>query len=62
MRELRNYPRSRPCALEIIARDFALATGHRRIAISFMAGTLKHLRWPRQILTRDDRAVDAVKW
>jgi hypothetical protein len=30
----------RPSALEITASDFALAVGHRRIAISPVAGTL----------------------
>jgi hypothetical protein len=30
----------RPCALEITAGDLAFAAGHRRIAISFVAGTL----------------------
>jgi hypothetical protein len=30
----------RPFALEIAAGDFALAAGHRRIAISLVAGTL----------------------
>jgi ParB-like chromosome segregation protein Spo0J len=31
----------RPVALEIGAGNFALAAGHRRIAISLLAGTLK---------------------
>jgi hypothetical protein len=44
MRELRNYPQSRPSALEITAGDFAFAAGHRLIAISFVAVTLKPLR------------------
>jgi hypothetical protein len=30
----------RPFALAITAVDFAFAAGHRRIAISFVAGTL----------------------
>jgi hypothetical protein len=55
MRELRNYPKWRPFALEIIARDFALAAPYRRIAISFVAGTLKPLRWPPQIMTLTKR-------
>jgi hypothetical protein len=48
----------RPSALEIVA----LAMGHRRIAISLLAGTLKHLRWPPQILTRDDGRLNTVRW
>jgi hypothetical protein len=31
----------RPFALEIVARDFAFARGHRRVAISRLAGTLR---------------------
>jgi hypothetical protein len=61
MRELRNYPQSRPFALEITVGDFAFATDHR-LAISFVAGILKPLRWPRQILTRDDRRLNAVRY
>jgi hypothetical protein len=30
----------RPVSLEVVAGDFALAAGHRRIAISLLAGTL----------------------
>jgi hypothetical protein len=44
MRELRNYPKWRPFPLEIAADDFSFAVGHRRIAISFVAGPLKPLR------------------
>jgi hypothetical protein len=29
----------RPSALEIVAGDFALAGGHGRVAVSFVAGT-----------------------
>jgi hypothetical protein len=57
MPELRNYPQSRPFALEIIAGDFAFAVGHHHITI-FVASILKHLRWPRQILTRRDQAAE----
>jgi hypothetical protein len=37
-----------------------LATPQRRIAISFVAGILKPLRWTRQILTRDDGRLNTV--
>jgi hypothetical protein len=40
VREMRNYPKWRPFPLEIAADDFSFAAGHRRIAISFVAGTL----------------------
>jgi hypothetical protein len=62
MRELRKYPKWRPIALESIARDFAFATPHRRIAISFVAGTLKPLRQPPQILTRNYGWLNTVRW
>jgi hypothetical protein len=39
MRELGNYPQSRPFALEITGGDFAFAVGHRR-AISLLAAIL----------------------
>jgi hypothetical protein len=45
MRKPRNYPQSRPFALEIIAPDFAFAAGHRRIAINFVAGSCRALQW-----------------
>jgi hypothetical protein len=48
----------RPFALKVDAGDFALAMGYRRIAISLLAGILKHLRWPPQILTRDPSAAE----
>jgi hypothetical protein len=57
MREQRNYPQSGPFALEITVGDFAFAVGHRHITI-FVASILKHLRWPRQSLTRHDRAIE----
>jgi hypothetical protein len=43
MRELRSCPQPRPFPLEIAAADFAFAVGHRGIAISFVASTLKPL-------------------
>jgi hypothetical protein len=50
----------RPFALEIAAGHFAFAADHRRIAISFVAGTLKSLRSPPPILTRDDGRLSTV--
>jgi hypothetical protein len=51
----------RPFPLEVTAGDFAVATDHRRIAISFVASTLKPLRWPPDILTRDDGRLNTVR-
>lgn len=36
----------RPSALEIVTRDFALAAGHCRVAISRLAGTLRSKSTP----------------
>jgi hypothetical protein len=49
MRELQNYPKWRPFALEVGAGNFALATGHPRIAISFAAGTLNFDGFDRRV-------------
>jgi hypothetical protein len=49
-----------PSALEITAGDFAFAAGHRRTAISLLAGTLNP-SWP-QILTREDGRLNTVRW
>jgi hypothetical protein len=62
MREPRNFPQPRRFALGITVGDFAFAMGHRRIAISFVAFTLKHPRWPPQILTRDPGQLNTVRW
>jgi hypothetical protein len=51
----------RPFPLEITAVDFAFAEGHRRMAVSPVAGTLKHLRWPSQILVRVLRRLNTVR-
>ena len=41
MRKLRNYPQSRPFAVEITVGDFVSAAGHRLTAISLVAGYLE---------------------
>jgi hypothetical protein len=38
----------RPFPLEIAAGDFAFATDHRHVAISFMVGASKPVPWPPQ--------------
>jgi hypothetical protein len=61
----------RPVSLKVGAGDFALAAGHRRIVISFVAGPCVQrlscvapapLHWPQRTLTRDDGQLNTVRW